>query len=68
MSLSSNLMIRRGMIPLSEGLRLHSINNRALGLFLRVAASSNKRINIVRFRSIMLFVEWQFSGLLLPLR
>jgi hypothetical protein len=34
-------MIRRGMIPLSEGLRLHSINNQALGLFLRVAASSN---------------------------
>ena len=39
--LSSNLMIRRGIIPRSEGLRLHFINNRALGLFLRVAASSN---------------------------
>jgi hypothetical protein len=37
LSLPSNLMIRRGMIPLSEGLRLHSINNRALGLFLRVS-------------------------------
>ncbi len=30
-------MIRRGMIPRSEGLRLHSINNRAMGLFLRVS-------------------------------
>jgi len=41
LSLWRNLMIRRGMIPRSEGLRLHFINNRALGLFLRVAASSN---------------------------
>jgi hypothetical protein len=41
MSLSSNLMIRRGMIPRSEGLRLHFINNRVMRLFLRVAASSN---------------------------
>jgi hypothetical protein len=40
-SLPCNLMIRRGMVPHSEGLRLHFIVNQKAGLFSAIAASSN---------------------------
>ncbi|MGZ8908208.1 MAG: hypothetical protein ACXW1U_21105, partial [Methylobacter sp.] len=40
--MTRNLMIRRGMVPRIEGLRLHFINNQALGLFSALAASSNR--------------------------
>lgn len=41
LSLTRNLIIRRGMIPRNEGLRLHFINNQTLGIFSALAASSN---------------------------
>jgi len=53
-------MIRGGMLPRSEGLRLHFINNRAMGLFLRVAASSNMPLN--RSAEAMQFCLFGFSG------
>jgi hypothetical protein len=52
-SLPCNLMIRRGMVPRSEGLRLHFIVNQEAGLFSAIAASSNMALNrsavIMRF-------------------
>jgi hypothetical protein len=47
-SLPCNLMIRRGMVPHSEGLRLHFIVNQKAGLFSAIAASSNKTLNQTR--------------------
>jgi hypothetical protein len=41
LSLMCNLMIRRGMVPRSEGLRLYFIVNQEAGLFSAIAASSN---------------------------
>ena len=45
MSLTGNLMIRRGMIPRYEGVRLHFINIQASRPFSALAAPSNNRIN-----------------------
>jgi hypothetical protein len=41
MPLACNLMIRYGMLPRIEGLRLHFINNQTPRLFSALAASSN---------------------------
>jgi hypothetical protein len=43
MPLACNLMIRYGMLPRIEGLRLHFINNQTPRLFSALAASSNER-------------------------
>jgi hypothetical protein len=50
LSLSRNLMIRGGMLPRSEGLRLHFINNQTPGFFSALAASSNPTLKPIRFR------------------
>jgi hypothetical protein len=60
MSLTRNLMIRRGMVPRNEGLRLHSINNRALGLFLRVSGFVQHGAQPERGYNAVLF--FQLSG------
>jgi len=49
-SLAGNLMIRRRMVPRSEGLRLHFIVNQEAGLFSAIAASSNMALKPTRFR------------------
>jgi hypothetical protein len=52
MPLACNLMIRYGMLPRIEGLRLHFINNQTPRLFSALAASSNSRIDeLLPFRS-----------------
>jgi hypothetical protein len=43
--LACNLMIRYGMLPRIEGLRLHFINNQTPRLFSALAASSNPSFN-----------------------
>jgi hypothetical protein len=40
-SLTRNIMIRRGIFPRIEGVRLYFINNLRLGFFSALAASSN---------------------------
>ena len=45
-SLTRNLMIRIGMFPRNEGLRLHFIKYQAPRLFSALAASSNQRVNL----------------------
>jgi hypothetical protein len=45
MPLACNLMIRYGMLPRIEGLRLHFINNQTPRLFSALAASSNMELN-----------------------
>ena len=53
LSLWRNLMIRDGMFPRIEGLRLHFISEQTLGVFSALAASSNMALNrsavIMRF-------------------
>ena len=44
-SLTCNLMIRRGMSPLKEGVRLYFMNYLPFGIFSALAASSNHAIN-----------------------
>lgn len=44
-SLTSNLMIRRGMSTLKEGVRLHFMNYLPIGIFSALAASSNMALN-----------------------
>jgi hypothetical protein len=39
-SLTRNLMIRSGMLPRNEGVRLHFMNYQTLGIFSTLAASS----------------------------
>jgi hypothetical protein len=48
LSLPCNLMIRRRMLPRSEGLRLHFIVNQAAWLFSALAASSNIDFNLTQ--------------------
>lgn len=49
-SLTRNLMIRTGMFPRNEGLRLHFIKYQAPRLFSALAASSNNALKPTRFR------------------
>ena len=50
MSLTGNLMIRRGMIPRYEGVRLRFINIQASRPFSALAAPSNKLLKPTIFR------------------
>lgn len=45
MSLWRNLMIRRGMVPRIEGMRIYFLNNQAPGFSYALAVSSNITLN-----------------------
>ncbi|OAI26370.1 hypothetical protein A1355_18940 [Methylomonas koyamae] len=51
-SLTRNLMIRRGMSPLKEGVRLHFMNYLPIGMFSELAASSNR---LLKFKNLLHF-------------
>jgi hypothetical protein len=60
--LMCNLMIRRRMVPRSEGVRLYFINNQTPGFFSAIAASSNPALNQTRRTEAVLFPKSPAAG------
>jgi hypothetical protein len=72
LSLTRNLMIRSGMFPRNEGLRLHFIKYQASRLFSALAASSNLVImqnkqrleslkNLAPIEAVIVFLDGDFG-------